>query len=89
MKGTEKQIKWAEDIIAGARRNIENNIKLQEEYAQQFPTAAKMYMDMADQWRRLSAQVEAAIAKCDDAAIIINKRSLFSFDSLRKWVDRV
>lgn len=88
MKGSEKQVKWAEDIIEGARKTIEANIRLHMENAEKFPTAAKTYNDRADQWKRIGAQVEAAVAKCDDAALIINKRSMFSFEGLRKWVDR-
>lgn len=87
MKGTEKQVKWAEDIIEGARRTIAANIKLNREREAQF--GAVIYTARAEQWEKLSAQVEAAVAKCDDAAIIINKRSMFGDDGLRKWADRM
>lgn len=87
MKGTEKQIKWAEDIIAGARDILAQMISQNEERAAAF--GAAMYAARAEQWKKLSAQVEAAIAKCDDAAIIINKRSMFGVDGLRKWANRM
>ena len=87
MKGTEKQVKWAEDIIAGARDILAQMISQNEERAAEL--GAAMYAARAEQWKKLSAQVEAAIEKCDDAAIIINKRNMFSFDGLRKWADRM
>ena len=87
MKGSEKQIKWAEDIIADARKIIADNIHLNQNREAEF--GAGIYSRRAEQWEKVSAQIEAAIAKCDDAAIIINKRNMFSYDGLVKWVDRM
>lgn len=87
MKGSEKQIKWAEDIIAGARKIIADNIQINQNREAEYGVG--IYSRRAEQWEKLSTQIEEAVAKCDDAAIIINKRNMFSYDGLIKWVNRM
>ena len=75
MKGTEKQIKWAEDIIAAARSTVEGNIKRSAEMAAQH----KVFEKDLEQWKKIGEQLEAVLAMIgDDAAKIIDKREKLS-----------
>ena len=91
MKGTEKQIAWAEDIIKNARVTVAANIAKNEEEAEKHEgsSAAAYYREQADKWTRLGEQIEGFFAATDDAAKIIDKRDLFDPRQLcKKWVDR-
>ena len=70
MKGTEKQIKWAEDIITSAqetiRRNIERNANDEKELRI---------------WKWMEAEYAKAMEQVgDNAALIINNRKALDSD---------
>lgn len=75
MKGTEKQIKWAEDIKRETIANINNAIKANNEIGM-FDAETELLTIMVK-------AVEIAFNKIDDAAIIINRRHLFSIDTIQ------
>lgn len=76
MKGTEKQIKWAEDIKTNAinfctgRINVQINLR------------GNADGEEARLWRILRASIAQTIDKLDDAAKIIDKRGSFKGDQL-------
>lgn len=80
MKGTEKQIKWAEDIKRNLINNIENQAKTYEGNLPD-PITAQLY-------RILGKAAENIFASIDDAAVIINKRDIFNIDTVNSNVRR-
>lgn len=73
MKGTEKQIKWAEEIVEEGRATIRINIeKIQKELARVGHVST--LEDNLEIWEKMQIAHEKLIAKLDDAAIIIEKK---------------
>lgn len=73
MKGTEKQIKWAEEIIEEARGTININIdKIQKELARVGHVST--LEDNLEIWEKMQVAYEKLISGIDDAAIIIGKK---------------
>lgn len=71
MKGTEKQIAWANDIINGARSRIKSGLE-----------NALAPADNREAWQIVSEKYEACIARCDDAAKIIDRRYSLNADAV-------
>lgn len=69
MKGTEKQIKWAEDIKAQAINSCQARIDAN--------TAIGCFADETEMYRIMINAIEVVFAKVDDAAKIIDKRYMF------------
>ena len=71
LKGTEKQVKWATDIVADIDSTVNDNIRLAHE--NQWPHA--------DKWEEafgiIISQLEGALLKIDKAAVIISCRDRF------------
>ena len=78
MKGTEKQIKWAEDIKAQAISHCRACIAANTE-AGLFAAETELYEIMAE-------GIEACFARVDDAAIIIDKRDRFAPSSIDAYI---
>lgn len=74
MTGTDKQIKWAQDIINERLGTCDANIKLSEERYQQYGT--DIYKEDAECYKIIKTALEALFAdpKMQDAATIINRR---------------
>ena len=70
MKGTEKQIKWAEDIKANAFANIECCRK----YLTRFNGNENLAGYSAEDINEAEAKLRAVLEKFDDASWIINHR---------------
>ena len=84
MKGTEKQIKWAEDIIRKTREANKRHID--------FYTAKVAENDrfMADDnkkclriWTAISAEFERTISQIESAAVVIENRRFLSEDRMQ------
>lgn len=80
MQGTEKQIKWAEDIKAEAIRNCNARIAASE--------AVGMDQLENELYRIMIDAIEAIFDKVDDAAKIINKREMFYFETIQTNIRR-
>lgn len=80
MKGTEKQIKWAEDIKAQTIRNIKAAIAANESIG--------MYELESELYGIMIEAVEVTFEKVNDAAKIINNRHLFYMDTIEGNVRR-
>lgn len=80
MKGSEKQVKWAEDIKAQAINNCKAIIEHNNEIG--------MFADENELYEIMIEAIEGIFAKADDAATIINKRSLFFADTINANVQR-
>lgn len=75
MKGTEKQIKWAEDTKANALGTCEANIERMEKTIDN-QTGRTIFPDEIEAYKVQLAILQAFFAKVDDAAVIISKRDL-------------
>lgn len=92
LKGTEKQIKWAEDIIREARETIKNNIEnikaLQQEYSEKFDEEMKAFrQDEVEAYELCGKQMEAMLENIDSAAKIIDMREKLSSRNINKMVN--
>lgn len=68
MKGTEKQIKWAEDIKRTVLENLQNNINRFEEHAEYFPYELKAFKETKE-------EAEKAFEIYENASDIIERRN--------------
>lgn len=93
MKGTEKQIKYANDIIESARRDLEGTIVLTKEKIAKEKAAGFGVEEMFE--RRLAAleevlrQFEATVEKLETAAQVIENKWVFSHEYLFSAVDKL
>jgi hypothetical protein len=80
MKGTEKQIKWAEDIKAQAIRNCRAAIAKNVETG----------LDMEENryFEVMIEAIEVTFEKVDDAAAIINRRYAFDIEAIYSHVQK-
>lgn len=82
MKGTEKQIKWAEDIIAKARETLDRNIALIDrvDTIGARKDERQCYVDCRE-------SLEKMLEGVDDAAKIIDMRERLSSSSILQMVE--
>ena len=88
MKGTEKQVKWAEEIKAGVYQTlawIENRLE-----NDRFYTDADLRYVSREAVEALRAEYDAVFERVDSAALIIDKRDMFSSKAIinhgRDWM---
>ena len=91
LKGTEKQVAWAEDIIREARetisRNIENIKNLQAEYTEKYGEEFKNFrQDEVEAFEKCGESLEAMLAGIDSASKIIDMRSKLSSGNILHMV---
>lgn len=76
LKGTEKQVTWAEQIIADAIGTVDANIRLEEEririYGEGITTT--VFLEV---YKELRENITNALLKYEDAGALIGKRHLF------------
>jgi hypothetical protein len=87
MKGTEKQIAWAQDIRSQAIENIESNIKLNAERYEEFDHHP-MYAANVESYKIMRAVIEGIYEAHDDAEYIINHRTILSPSGYTVHVNR-
>lgn len=80
MNGTEKQIKWAEDIINNAYNTIDANIANMENKNEEFFTTRVLA------YRECRKQLDEVLNNCNDAATIIKNRDLFDPTRINRMV---
>lgn len=80
MKGTEKQITWANDIIQESRNTIAANIARFTELGLERDVKI---------WNMVSEQYETAISKIDNAAFIIEHRSSLNSSSVMNAYNQI
>lgn len=93
LKGTEKQVAWAEDIVAIARRTISSNIEniknLQAEYTEKYGEGFKNFrQDELEAFEKCGESLEAMLANVDSAAKIIDMREKLSSRSILDMVNQ-
>lgn len=81
MKGTEKQIKWAQDIKDKFFRTIDLNISFYQEQLDKHPEVIE-YQDDIDIFVNIKEDMEKALSHVDDAAKIIEMREMLSADRI-------
>lgn len=81
LKGTERQIKLAEEIIVDSKATIEINIKTTQERLGKFGKIDTL-VDNLQIWEKIKTDYEKAVAKIDDAAFIIQKKSYLDADAV-------
>jgi hypothetical protein len=87
MTGSEKQIKWAEQIKADALNYFDANIELLSERAVQHNVS--IFDKDIEALRLVKADFEKIFAdpKAESAATIIDRRNFFSGENIQKLVD--
>lgn len=85
-KGSEKQVKWANDIIAGVYTTANDNVK--RAHNMQWPNAEKF----EEAFDMIISQLECLLSKEDRAGVIITCRERFSSERIlflaNKYVNR-
>lgn len=81
MKGSEKQIKWAEDIIVSAEQACNQIIRDAEAYERTGDAGINRPVNLAVA-EQLKAMVMDGLSKMGNASDIINNRSRFSYNTL-------
>lgn len=84
LKGTEKQVAWAEDIIASARGTIKTNIENIK--AQQEKYNCKFKQDELEAYEKCSESLETLLAGIDSASKIIDMRYKISGGAIIEMV---
>lgn len=87
MKGTEKQIAWAQDIRSHAIVDIESNINLNAERYEEFDHHP-MYAANIASYKIMRAVIEGIYEAHDDAEYIINHRTILSPSGYTVHVNR-
>lgn len=77
MKGTEKQIAWALDIMNNARENVEANIERNEQMHKEYDQHPA-YAANVQAYKIMRAVLAAIFAAHDDAEYIINHRAILT-----------
>ncbi len=79
MKGSEKQIKWAEDIKKGAMDTLTNNLERMKNSGHE-----EYYKITIQVFEELKKELEECFEKVDDAKVIIENRNKFASDTILK-----
>ena len=87
MKGTEKQIKWAEDIKLNALNACDRNIEVAMSRYEE--TGLDMYKTQATLYKIAKAAFEKAFSGIDDASTIIDKQYKFNGKTANEYVTRM
>ena len=86
MKGTEKQIAWAEDIIDSARRTIDGNVELVEKRIAEY---GDLFAADLSAWRIMRGFVNNFVATIDSAAQVIDKRHILASAAIVQMANRM
>lgn len=77
LKGSEKQVKWAEQIRNNAIDTINRNIDLANEKIKKYPSAQKIYQNQIESLQEIGKQLKEVLLKVSNASQIIEKRHIF------------
>lgn len=88
LTGSEKQVKWANDIISSALEMCDANIKLAEERIEKWPNVS-VYKQNLDVFTEIKATLEDAFSKATTAKEIIDKREYYSGDRILYVADKM
>lgn len=83
MKGTEKQIAWAEDIQKTALDALQRNIDRMK------ATNVKSYERTIKAFEKCKEELLECFEKCDDAALYIKNRETFSSRSVLQKANEI
>lgn len=81
MKGTEKQIRWAENIKESAYETVNGNIKILNERLEKYPNWNSLKNDIKG-YEKVREILDMFFSQCDDAAKIIEKRFILDGETL-------
>lgn len=87
MKGTEKQIAWAEDIKSAAISNVNHNVVLSMQRYEEYDHHPA-YLATAEAFRIMAACLDRIFSVHDDAEYYITHKKSFEFENLCQTVDR-
>lgn len=84
LKGSEKQIAWAEDIIREARETVKNNIAFIKNLQEKHGLKVRQYE--LEAYELCGKQMEEMLVNIDSAAKIIDMRDQLSSANINKMV---
>lgn len=82
LSGSEKQVKWAEQIRNNAINSVNSNIKLANERYEKYKTDS--YLDTANAYKQIANQLDSTLNNITSASILIDKRNTFSPNRIDK-----
>lgn len=74
--GSEKQVKWAQDIREEAINTVDDNIKLARERYEKYKM--EIYKDAEEAYKEVKKQLIPALATYTKASDLIDRRDMFS-----------
>lgn len=89
MKGSEKQVRWAEDIIRNTREALKGHMDWAKKEAEAHPNMANEWNKSLHIWQAISAEFERTIAPIDSASVIIENRDCLSARRMQYYFDEI
>ena len=87
LKGTEKQVAWAEDIIAEARRTVQNNLNNIKKQREELGAGFEQFrQDEVEAFEKCGESLETMLAGIGSASKIIDMRSSLSSGNILHMV---
>lgn len=86
LKGTEKQIAWAEQIRQDTLGTAERNIKSLEDKIKQYGDIFKPNLAA---YKQVRSNLLSALTKIDDASLLIDKRHIFSGETVNREAGKI
>ena len=77
--GSEKQIKWAQQIREDAIGTVNKNIELAEERMEKVSgSSKKVFLETIDAYKEVGRQLSEELQKITSASVMIDRRNTFS-----------
>lgn len=90
LRGSEKQIAWAEDIRNEAIRTADLNIESSKKRMKEYGDSGKaLFGPRLEAYKQVKANLLNALSKMDDASKIIDKSHIISGDTVNKEATRI
>ena len=77
LTGSEKQVRWANEIRENAINTINANIETARKRMREYPSLSKRYSEDIESFSEIGNQLKAVLEKVTSAEQIINKRHIF------------
>lgn len=89
LTGSEKQIKWAEQIRDDAIGTVNGNIRTYEERIRKYPESKTIFESRIKAYEEVGRQLNEVLQKITSASQIIDKREYLSGSYINQAADKI
>lgn len=89
LSGSEKQVKWANEIRENAVDTINRNIERARESIKKSPRSAAIFQKDIDAYAEIGRQLHIVLKQITNASQIIDKRGLFDSSRINQEVNKL